>query len=65
MMKTVVISVVAAAIAAFAAPTVARAAEPAVGNTAPAVELTSADGELRSLATQSGATVLIFYRGLW
>ncbi len=36
-----------------------------VGRTAPELKLPAADGTSRSLAAADGATVLVFYRGLW
>ena len=36
-----------------------------VGGAAPELKLPAADGSSRSLAAADGATVLVFYRGLW
>jgi hypothetical protein len=36
-----------------------------VGHVAPELKLPAADGTSRSLAAADGATVLVFYRGLW
>jgi hypothetical protein len=36
-----------------------------VGGAAPELKLPAADGTSRSLAAADGATVLVFYRGLW
>jgi len=36
-----------------------------VGGAAPELKLAAADGTSRSLAAADGATVLVFYRGLW
>ena len=36
-----------------------------VGHAAPDLKLPAADGTSRSLAAADGATVLVFYRGLW
>jgi hypothetical protein len=36
-----------------------------VGCAAPELKLPAADGTSRSLAAADGATVLVFYRGLW
>jgi len=65
MMKTVVSSVVACTIAALATPTVVGAADLAVGDAAPALELEASDGRVRSLEGEDSPKVLIFYRGLW
>lgn len=46
-------------------PALAGAQTLEVGSPAPPLELTAADGSLRTLAAVDGAAVLIFYRGLW
>jgi len=51
--------------ATVALPTFAQLPMPAVGSSAPPLELAAADGSHRSLATIDGPRVLIFYRGLW
>ena len=43
----------------------AEASAVEVGGTAPELKLPAADGTSRSLAAAGGATVLVFYRGLW
>lgn len=49
-------------------PLIGIAAEPSVvqvGQAAPELKLSAADGTSRSLAAADGTTVLVFYRGLW